>query len=383
MEGEAPVVNKNKRHRKDKPWDTDDIDHWKIDVFQPEDNKGGVFTEESSFATLFPKYREKYLREVWSAVTRALDSHGIGCTLDLVHGSMSVKTTRKTYDPYVILKARDMIKLLARGVAISQAVKILQDDVACDIIKIGNLVRNKERFVKRRQRIIGPDGSTLKAIELLTQCYVLVQGSTVSVMGPYKSLKEVRRIVLDCMKNIHPIYRIKELMIRRELAKDPKLATESWDRFLPQFRKRHLKTSEKTAKKNEKLAAKEEARKAAGLDTEQKKEKPAKKVYTPFPPAQLPRKIDLQLESGEYFLKPHEREAREIEQRKQKQAETTAKRQKERAEVFVAPVETAVPTVEEKRKRRHAEADDEVRGEQSESKKKKKKKEKTSGSEAS
>ena len=51
-----------------------------------------------------------------------------------------------------------------------------------------------------------------QAIELLTQCYVLVQGNTVSVMGPYKSLKEVRRIVLDCMKNIHPIYRIKVLV---------------------------------------------------------------------------------------------------------------------------------------------------------------------------
>ncbi|KAG6853508.1 ribosomal RNA assembly protein krr1 [Blastosporella zonata] len=371
----APPVNKNKAHRKDKPWDTDDIDHvrYAMDPFEPKDNKAGAFTEESSFATLFPKYREKYLREVWSAVTRALDAHGVACTLDLVHGSMSVRTTRKTYDPYIILKSRDLIKLLARGVAVTQAVKILDDAVGCDIIKIGTLVRNKDRFVKRRQRIIGPDGSTLKAIELLTQCYVLVQGNTVSVMGPYKSLKEVRRIVLDCMKNIHPIYRIKELMIRRELAKDPKLATESWDRFLPQFRKRHLKTSEKTAKKNEAIEQKTEARKAAGL--EPLPSKPAKKVYTPFPPSQLPRKVDLQLESGEYFLKADEKQARESEKKKQKQAETTAKRREERAEAFVAPVETAAPTVEEKRHKKRKALEREMDNvEQSSPEKKKKKK---------
>ena len=78
-------------------------------------------------------------------------------------------------------------------------------------------------------------------------------------------------------------------MIKRELAKDPKLATESWDRFLPKFRKKHLKTSEKTARKNEALESKKEARTAAGLDPEEKK--PKKKVYTPFPPAQQPRKV--------------------------------------------------------------------------------------------
>jgi len=187
---------------------------------------------------------------------------------------------------------------------------------------------------------------------------VLVQGNTVSVLGPLKSLKEVRRIVLDCMRNIHPIYRIKELMIRRELAKDPKLTAESWDRFLPNFRKRHLKTSEKTAKKNEKEKA--HAEKLAEIHgttvetelREQQREKAKKKVYTPFPPPQLPRKVDLQMESGEYFLKPKEREAKEIAARKQRLFTTTEKRRTLRMEAFVAPQEQTEATVEEKRDKR-------------------------------
>lgn len=106
----------------------------------------------------------------------------------------------------------------------------------------------------------------------------MVQGNTVAAMGPYKGLKDLRRIVLDCMKNVHPIYHIKELMIKRELAKDPKLANESWDRFLPHFKKRNVKSKKKVIAQ-------------------------PKKEYTPFPPAQTLSKIDLQLESGEYFLK--------------------------------------------------------------------------------
>ena len=62
----------HKKYRKDKPWDNDDIDHWKIEEWKPDYLKG-PFLEESSFATLFPKYREKYLREVWPIVTAALE----------------------------------------------------------------------------------------------------------------------------------------------------------------------------------------------------------------------------------------------------------------------------------------------------------------------
>ncbi|XP_020210909.1 KRR1 small subunit processome component homolog [Cajanus cajan] len=142
-EAEAPKEKRKGKHDKPKPWDDDpNIDHWKIDKFDPSWNEGGML-EVSSFSTLFPQYREKYLQEAWPMVKSSLKQFGVACELNLVEGSMTVSTTRKTRDPYIIIKARDLIKLLSRSVPAPQAIKILDDEIQCDIIKISGMVRNK------------------------------------------------------------------------------------------------------------------------------------------------------------------------------------------------------------------------------------------------
>jgi ribosomal RNA assembly protein len=195
-------------------------------------------------------------------------------------------------------------------------------------------------------------------------------------------------------------------MIKRELAKDPKLANESWDRFLPKFRRKHLKTSEKTARKNERLEAKNVERSAAGLEPI-KTAKPQKKPYTPFPPPQLPRKVrvycchapqeismwlprvmcvgrrsicnwnrvnissSLLRGSGARNASGNKRCVSQIKSSLwhppvttfAQHTEATAKRRAERAEAFVAPAEAAAPTVEDKRKRKRREREAEVDGE--------------------
>ncbi|XP_049550961.1 KRR1 small subunit processome component homolog isoform X5 [Orcinus orca] len=254
QDGQAAASRKSEfRSQKPKPQSRDESelltvpDGWKEPAFSKEDNPRGLL-EESSFATLFPKYREAYLKECWPLVQKALSEHHVNATLDLIEGSMTVCTTKKTFDPYIIIRARDLIKLLARSV----------------------------------------------------------------------SFEQVRKVVLDTMKNIHPIYNIKTLMIKRELAKDSELRSQSWERFLPQFKHKNVNKRKEPKKKT------------------------VKKEYTPFPPPQRESQIDKELATGEYFLKASQKRRQKMEAIKAKQAEALSRRQEERNKAFIPPKEKPV-----------------------------------------
>lgn len=81
-------------------WDHEGIDHWKIEPFTPEDNRHRLL-EESSFATLFPKYREKYIREVWPLVEEKLKDY---VSVVLLHLWKYLEKQRKLYETLKLLK---------------------------------------------------------------------------------------------------------------------------------------------------------------------------------------------------------------------------------------------------------------------------------------
>lgn len=118
-------------------------------------------------------------------------------------------------------------------------------------------------------------------------------------------------------------------MIKRELAKDPDLANENWERFLPNFKRRTLSKRRKPFKVIDK----------------------SKKVYTPFPPAQEKSKVDLEIESGTYFMAKSAKVQAEKQGRLDRQRERTDQRQQERAEAFVPPGEEKQEKKTKKRKR--------------------------------
>lgn len=167
------------------------------------------------------------------------------------------------------------------------------------------------------------------------------------------------------MANVHPIYQIKELMVsikyhlskptmlsgrtivfnfrlsyqvKRELAKDPELANESWDRFLPNYKKRSLSQRRVPFKVTDK----------------------AKKTYTPFPNAPEPSKVDRQLEAGEYHIGREAKKRMAQEDRLEKQKTKKEEKKREREKDFVAPEEPDTTTSSErkKKKRKTKEAED-------------------------
>ncbi len=75
----------------------------------------------------------------------------------------------------------------------------------------------------------------------------------------------------------------------------------------------------------------------------------SKKTYTPFPPAPEKSKVDMQIESGEYFLGKEAKKRAADAERQEKAKEKKQEKKREREKEFVPPEESEPKPKKKKR----------------------------------
>ncbi|TBU07039.1 Krr1/Pno1-like rRNA processing protein [Hamiltosporidium tvaerminnensis] len=233
------------------------------------------FLEQSEFTVMWPRYREEYLKTNEKLLQEKLQEIKLSLDINYSERYFTVSTTNKTRDPYIIIKGRDMLKLIARGMNLNEASLILKDGFTSEIIVPKEL--KKEVFLKRKARLVGPNDVTLKALRMLTDCHIVLQTDTISIVGPFKGVTQVVSVVDSCFyENIHPVYLIKKLITFKELQNDKSKKDLDWNIYFPQIK------------------AKKQKNRKSKIDKREKNDK------MPLPPPKS--NLDKLIETGEYFL---------------------------------------------------------------------------------
>lgn len=204
------------------------------------------FGEVTEYDVKFPTHRINYMKDIQSFLNKALDNKKLSFEINWTTSTMYVKTDSRTRDPYIIIKAYEMIQCIAKGMSLEDAVSLLEDGVFCEIIYMNVLVKNSDAYENRRNRLMNP--KVLKALGILTKTKIMVGSKAVCVVGDHDGIDAVRDVVLKCFKNIHPAYEIKNLMIKNNLVKDG--VEGDWERFLPKIQKGKQIKPKRADKKN-------------------------------------------------------------------------------------------------------------------------------------
>jgi len=260
------------------------------------------FLETSEFEVLFPKHRCKYFESVEKYITKALEMKKIKFEIDYEKCTMKVSTTHLTRDPYIIIKANEMIQLLGKGLLLEHAVKILDDGMLSDIVPIHMLASSKKVFERRRQRLLNP--KIFNSLQLITKCNILIANKTACIVGDHRGLNDAKKVIIRCFENSHPAFELKELIIKKKLLRDGEEG--DWERFLPKIKKTHSKRKTKS------------------------------RITGNMPEEIRDRKEDIEMKTGEFYKSDKNLERmKSLEERRIKREEI----RKKRAERFIAPEE--------------------------------------------
>lgn len=141
-----------------------------------------------------PKERIAVLLGKKGKIKRKIEKEtGVKIDVDSKSGEVTIIRFSEK-DPFLGIKALDIIKAIARGFSPQKAFKLLLPNIYIQIISLPDYVSGK-KLETVRGRIIGREGKSREFISRLTDTDIVVYGKTVSIIGDEKGTETARKAV--------------------------------------------------------------------------------------------------------------------------------------------------------------------------------------------
>jgi len=116
--------------------------------------------------------------------------------IDGEEGTVVVSPTENMEDPLGVWKTNHIVKAIGRGFNPETALKLNEDDVYLEIIKLTLYIgKSKKALARQKGRIIGKDGRTRDIIINMAEVSMAVYGKTVSIIGELENVMVAKEAV--------------------------------------------------------------------------------------------------------------------------------------------------------------------------------------------
>jgi ribosomal RNA assembly protein len=119
---------------------------------------------------------------------------GTSLKIDVDDYSVSITSPAKS-DPWMAMKARDVVLAIGRGFSPERAFRLFKGETYLTILDMKDVTgkRNKAAMRRIRSRLIGTAGKARARIEQLSGCLVSVYGTHVALIGTAEQLERGTR----------------------------------------------------------------------------------------------------------------------------------------------------------------------------------------------
>lgn len=135
--------------------------------------------------------------------TKLMIEKATGTKLDInsEEGTVIIDPKENMEDPLGVWKANHIVKAIARGFNPNVALKLNEDDIYLEILKLPLYVgKSKKAMARYKGRIIGKDGRTREIIVDMAEVDIAIYGKTVSFIGELENVmvaKEAVEMILN------------------------------------------------------------------------------------------------------------------------------------------------------------------------------------------